>query len=444
MSNTAFGGSRTSRIFAPTPPSGNGSPEEELTRQTSSASISADPTTAGSNPYGNKPTERAGSSTRSIFHFTGHAPRWESEDDQASAGHTPYMGGTPRTQSRVALFTPMLTPKTEPEGMSWETAETLQHPTPQQPRILHGILKQKGSKQDLSMAHAEHDVELRHRPSVCGKCNQEICMTAPPTASTKLWHPTTMQGPGVSEAIARLEAERMAAEVEAQQPKPPSLTPSGSSSEKSTGSARTKPAIKATSWKQIADIPVTVDRETVSSSIPEMSPLPAPVISSGSSPVVAGPSTTKHHMLSRAANTMHALGMRRDSFSTSALPEMENAQIPLVQTPISQSTSRFHEDIPPATKSTPALATTSLALVDTAIDQGPGKSAPAPLQMPLTPPASVSPRSSAMENDPFAEFLLNRKTSNQPQTRPRWYPAVKARSLWMALRKPRPKRNKQQ
>lgn len=236
----------------------------------------------------------------------------------------------------------------------------------------------------------------------------------------------------------------MAAEVEAQQPKPPSLTPSGSSSEKSTGSAKTKPAIKTTSWKQIADIPVTVDRETVTSSIPEITPLPAPVISSGSNSVVAGPSTTKHHVLSKAANTMHALGVRRDSFSTSALPEMGSVQIPLAQTPMSQSTSRFHEDIPPATKSTPALATTSPTLIDAAVDQSPGQSAPAPLQMPLTPPASVSPGSSAMENDPFAEFLLHRKTSNQPQTRPRWHPAVKARSLWMALRKPRPKRNKQQ
>ncbi|KAM0717076.1 hypothetical protein Q7P37_006928 [Cladosporium fusiforme] len=348
LNNTTFAGSRTSRIFVvtPTPPSEHGSPED-LTRQISSASISADPATAGNNPYGNKPAERAGSSTRSIFHFTGHAPRWESEDDQSSAGHTPYMNGTPRTQSRVALFTPMLTPKTEPEGMSWES-DPIRSPQPPQPqKTLHGILKQKGSKQELATTHTDHNPELRHQPSVCEKCNQEICAMTPPAVSTKLWLPATMQDPGVSEALARLEAERMAAEVEALHPKPPSLTPSGSSSEKSaSSSAGSKREAPPRSWKEIANVPVTVDQEVVSSSIPETSPLPAPVISTPYSQAVAEPPTTRQNMRNRAANALQVLSARRDSFSTGALPQTSATQPALGQTPMSQSTSRFHEDIP--------------------------------------------------------------------------------------------------
>jgi hypothetical protein len=143
-----------------------------------------------------------GSSTRSFFHFTGH--RSQESFEGSSAGHTPFMNGTP---SRTPLMTPVVTPRVEIEGMSWDTDPVppakSQKPTS---KVLHGILKPRGPRKDdeSPVAQMDHDRELHHHPSVCESCKQEIGVPLTPSASRE-----------ISEAIARLQAEKMAAEVEA-------------------------------------------------------------------------------------------------------------------------------------------------------------------------------------------------------------------------------------
>ena len=142
-----------------------------------------------------------GSSTRSFFHFTGR--RSQQSFENSSAGHTPFVNGTP---SRTPLMTPAVTPRVEIGGMSWETnpVPPIKAPKPTS-KALHGILKPRGPpKEGAPLAQEDHDRQLHHHPSVCESCEQGIGVPLTPSASRD-----------ISEAIARLQAEKMAAEVEA-------------------------------------------------------------------------------------------------------------------------------------------------------------------------------------------------------------------------------------
>lgn len=98
--------------------------EEVLTRQSSRSSISgrSSITSDRARFYKLRPLERAGSSTRTIYHAPVFAQA-ESEDSQvdledlySTAGHTPF-AATP-TQMSISTVTPKDTPAMELEGMS--------------------------------------------------------------------------------------------------------------------------------------------------------------------------------------------------------------------------------------------------------------------------------------------------------------------------------------
>lgn len=88
---------------------------EALTRQSSLSSTSGlSSTTSGrGNFYRLKAPERAGSSTRSFYHYIDSQA--ELEDLNSTAGHTPFTASTP---ARTPTPTPKATPAVEMEGMS--------------------------------------------------------------------------------------------------------------------------------------------------------------------------------------------------------------------------------------------------------------------------------------------------------------------------------------
>ena len=116
---SATAGSRTRRDSA------TDEDEEVLTRQSSRSSISgrSSITSDRGRFYKLRPLERAGSSTRTVY----HAPVFDSqvgledsqvdlEDLNSSAGHTPF-AATPSRMS-ISMSTPKETPAVELEGMS--------------------------------------------------------------------------------------------------------------------------------------------------------------------------------------------------------------------------------------------------------------------------------------------------------------------------------------
>lgn len=371
--------------------------------------MSADPSTKGQDPYVNKLPERAGSSTRSIFHFTGHAPRLESEDEQSSAGHTPFMNGTPRSQSRTELATPMLTPAKEVENMSWDTQATPPQMPPRSVKAPPGLQK-KTSLGELYDRHASHKNASRRRPSICGECKQE------------------------SEAIARMEAEKMAAEVEAHQPKPASLTPSQSSSEKSSKGSTGKKIKSILTPSKAADKDTSaVHKVAGPDSVQEhlvMADSATPVMDE--EPTVA--EMAEQYRLRRAATTIHAMNARRDFHKrgkSAASTAMQPYKAHETAVPVA---SRFQEDIPATTQSTPAPPTSPAHLVEASNVHALTRTAANPAA--ATHQCILSPENSALEND------ASQETHEQTHPRPRWRPVAKVRSVWMALLKPKLKRDK--
>jgi hypothetical protein len=97
--------------------------EEVLTRQSSCSSTSgrSSITSDRGRFYKLRPLERAGSSTRSVYHVPVSSSQVDLEDSQvdledlnSSAGHTPFAA----TPSRMSIATPKETPAVELEGMS--------------------------------------------------------------------------------------------------------------------------------------------------------------------------------------------------------------------------------------------------------------------------------------------------------------------------------------
>ena len=119
MTNTTTAGSRTRRDSA------TDDEEEVLTRQSSRSSTSgrSSITSDRGRFYKLRPLERAGSSTRTVYHAPVFGSEVGLEDSQidledlySSAGHTPF-AATPSRMS-ISLATPKETPATELEGMS--------------------------------------------------------------------------------------------------------------------------------------------------------------------------------------------------------------------------------------------------------------------------------------------------------------------------------------
>jgi hypothetical protein len=316
--------------------------------------------------YGNRAAERMGSSTRSFFHFTGH--RSLESFEGSSAGHTPFVNGTP---SRTPLLTPVVTPRVEVEGMSWETnpAPPINAPKPTS-KVLHGILKpQSPRKADPPSEQEDHDKQLHHHPSVCESCKQEIGVPLSRSASRD-----------ISEAIARLQAERMAAEVEEASrsiDQPQNLR--SPSSEKSLADAlhnKTEPVVntptqsaKASAQEKTRQVPTTLStRSSVS------------LASSVQEPELEEPTHTQS--LTRAASTIHLkdvepnvpqaepltdaivsnaplnqpttnqpLGYNGDTKSAQSMPAL-----PTRSTPHSDQPSRFHEIMSNEPEETPTIA----------------------------------------------------------------------------------------
>lgn len=119
----ATAGSRTRRDSA------TDDEEEVLTRQSSRSSISgrSSITSDRGRFYKLRPLERAGSSTRTVYHAPVFGSEVGLEDSQnysqndlediySSAGHTPF-AATPSRMS-ISLATPKETPAVETEGMS--------------------------------------------------------------------------------------------------------------------------------------------------------------------------------------------------------------------------------------------------------------------------------------------------------------------------------------
>lgn len=351
------------------------------------------------------------------------------------------MNGTPRTQSRATLLTPLLTPmstpKTESEGMSWETKGQRQPVSPKKPKALHGILKQKGSKQELQAAHAGEKADLRHRPSICEKCKHEMSTSSEPVPSMKQLGSTGIQSTELSETIARLEAERMAAEVEALHPKPPSLTPSSSSSEKSAGGAAADKSgtVAHSPAKFVASHePCTTIVESLQEAHPASS-LVAPNLE-----LTMKPTTMEPKILNRVVNTKHEVGTQADP----AEPNQTTSRTTMVPHPghgsPSLPSSRFREEILDATRSTPALPVTAPAVIDsTPLAASTTAVASAGSSTSSGDPALISPGNSALENDASQETHVDNEALRQKRPRRRWHPKVTARSVWTALRKPKPK-----
>jgi hypothetical protein len=97
--------------------------EEVLTLRSSRSSTSrrSSITSDRGRFYKLRPLERAGSSTRSVYHVPVSGSQVDLEDSQealedlhSSAGHTPYAA----TPSRMSIATPKETPAVELEGMS--------------------------------------------------------------------------------------------------------------------------------------------------------------------------------------------------------------------------------------------------------------------------------------------------------------------------------------
>lgn len=219
---------------------------EVLTLQSSRSSISgrSSITSGKGNFYRLRPLDRAGSSTRTFYHFIGSQA--EGLDvASSSAGHTPFLNGTP---SRTPISTPKETPGVELEEMPWET-KPVPPPRLAHPKAHRGILKQTRSRQDLSLTTAEADLELRHRPSFCENCKQGMGPALTPSTS---------QDPAMSELVARLHAAEVAAEVEALHPKTPSPAHSNASSDKSAaGVADHKTEPMTMQSKALAETPTT-------------------------------------------------------------------------------------------------------------------------------------------------------------------------------------------
>ena len=116
---SATAGSRTRRDSA------TDEDEEVLTRQSSRSSISgrSSITSDRGRFYKLRPLERAGSSTRTVYHAAVFDSQVGLEDSQvdledlySSAGHTPF-AATPSRMS-ISMATPKETPAVELEGMS--------------------------------------------------------------------------------------------------------------------------------------------------------------------------------------------------------------------------------------------------------------------------------------------------------------------------------------
>jgi hypothetical protein len=186
-------GSRTRRDSA------TNEDEGTLTRQSSRSSISGRSSVASGRSffYRLKPLERAGSSTRSFYHFMGSQEEVDAES--SSAGHTPFL-----PKSLSAGNTPMATPGVELEEMSWETRTV---PRPIQPRLQsaqRSILKLKRSMQELESSSKKDSLEQRHGIP-CESCKQPMGSALAPSVSLDA---------AMSELVARLQAAEIAAEVE--------------------------------------------------------------------------------------------------------------------------------------------------------------------------------------------------------------------------------------
>jgi hypothetical protein len=121
-------------------------------------------------------------------------------------------------------------------------------PPPLPPRPQRGILKQKRSVPDLPMTSTDANAELTNRHTRCENCKLGTGPALTPTVS---------QDAAMSELIARLHAAEIAAEVEALQPKTPSLVSSNASSDRSAASVvaqEIKPMIVQA--KKLAEKPV--------------------------------------------------------------------------------------------------------------------------------------------------------------------------------------------
>jgi hypothetical protein len=307
---SATAGSRTRRDSAT-----DDDDEEVLTRQSSRSSISgrSSITSDRGRFYKLRPLERAGSSTRSVYHAPVFGSQVGSEDSQvdledlySSAGHTPF-AATPSRMS-MSMTTPKETPAVELEGMSWET-KAVPPPRPTTPLAKRGILKQKHSRQEIPWNSTDADMELQHRPSQCDKCGYGTGSALTPSVS---------QDRALSELVARLHAAEVAAEVEVDglQPNRLLLTDSGSSSDKSaTG-------VTARKVESLAEKPTSA----------------------------IGPAQQHPQTDPKVAQKVRRLSNGRNSKASAETPAIT---LPVVQSPIPKS--RFHEDVPSAAKSTPTL-----------------------------------------------------------------------------------------
>jgi hypothetical protein len=397
LTNTTTAGSRTH------PKSATGDSAEDLTRQSTRSSTSGHSSftndTAGF--YGNRSAERMGSSTRSVFHFTGH--RSQESFEGSSAGHTPFVSGTPL---RTPSITPVVTPRVEIEGMSWETnpAPPIKSPKPTS-KVLHGILKPRGArKEEPHVEQADHDKQLQHHPSVCESCKQEIGVPLTPCASRE-----------ISETIARLQAEKTAAEVEASRSmdRPPasrSSLPEKSSAD--TVHNKAEPVVK-TPTRSAGEGTTSAQEKPRQVPTPLSARSSVSLASSVQEPELEEPVHT--HSLTRAASTIHMNGVEQS--------------VPKAEPPTDAVVSNAPLDQP--TTSQPLVGYTSGAKSAQSMPALPTRSTPHPDQ----PSRFREIMSSETEETPTVVRPAEDTQSLAPPTskpRFRW-------RHWMGFRKPKPK-----
>lgn len=361
---SATAGSRTRRDSAT-----DDEDEEALTRQSSRSSISgrSSITSDRGRFYKLRPLERAGSSTRTVYHAPVFGSQVGSQNDSqvdledlySSAGHTPF-AATPSRMS-ISVTTPKETPAVELEGMSWEN-KPVPSPRPTTPLAKRGILKQKHSRQEIPWSPTDANMELHHRTSQCDKCGYGMGSALTPSVS---------QDRAMSELVARLHAAEVAAEVEVDglQPNRLFLTDSGSSSDKSATGVTMKRVTSA------AEQPTAVTDPA--QQYPQM-PNPQP-----------DPATA--HKVRRLSNP-------RASAETSAitLPAMQSTTAPK---------SRFHEDVPSAARSTPTLTMSPNPVLDPFIERYSAATTAAQLPtIPMTSPSNHMKHHSHPKPKPRVRF----------------------------------------
>jgi hypothetical protein len=336
LTNTVTAGSRTH------PKSATGGSAEDLTRRSSHSSISGQSSFINDTGefYGNVAAERMGSSTRSFFHFTGR--RSQESFEGSSAGHTPFVNGTP---SRTPLMTPVVTPRVEVEGMSWEThpVPPIKAPKPTS-KALHGILKPRGPrKEEPPATQMDHDKQLHHHPSVCESCKQEIGVPLSRSASRD-----------ISEAIARLQAEKMAAEVEASRSTDQPVTHRSPLSEKSLADAmhnKTEP-VKKTPTQSAKEGIASVQEKTRQVPTTLSTRSSVSLASSVQERELEEPTHTQS--LTRAASTIHLNNVEPN------VPKAESPTDAIVSNvPLNQPTTNQPLAYNSGAKSMPALPTRS-------------------------------------------------------------------------------------